>query len=294
MGLWAFFILEKAFGKSVMKLHPEAQHDKPWRKQVHDILYRTDTPGGKIFDIGLIVLILISVLVVLLESVSFIQEEYGRVLYLLEWGITLLFILELSLRLIAIRHPFRYFFSFFGIIDFLSILPAFLSLFISGGQSLMVIRVIRLLRVFRIFKLVRYMKEAHFLAAALKENRPKIIVFLGGVLTLVVIMGAVMYLVEGEENGFTSIPKAMYWAIVTLTTVGYGDVAPQTILGQIISSMIMILGYSIIAVPTGLVTVSLSRKWKMSEVVCDDCGREGHESDAKFCKFCGEELAQVS
>ena len=281
---------------STIRTKKEERPDTPIRGHLHDIIFEADTPAGKAFDVLLLVLIALSILAVTLESVIEIQLEYGRWLYIVEWVFTILFSIEYGFRLASVRHPYRYALSFFGIIDLLAVIPTYLSLFIAGAQTLLVIRVIRLLRIFRIFKLTRYMGEARILTQALKASRHKIVVFLGGVLSILVIMGTLMYLIEGPEHGFTSIPRAMYWAVVTMTTVGYGDIAPQTILGQALSALIMILGYSIIVVPTGIFSVEIAQAarshWNPSSVSCPSCNWSEHDTDSKFCKKCGASLAQ--
>lgn len=230
----------------------------------------------------------------MLESVSEISEAYGGVLTVFEWVLTILFTLEFGLRLVIARKPVSYVFSFFGMVDLLSILPTYLSLFVPGSQALLTIRALRLLRVFRVLKLVKYVEEARAMGTALRASARKILVFLGTVLTLTIIMGSFMYLIEGADNGFTSIPRSVYWAIVTMTTVGYGDIAPQTVIGQMVASMIMIFGYGIIAVPTGIVSVELARgmdtKTKTAVTCCDGCGADNHDNDAQFCKHCGNPL----
>ncbi len=261
------------------------------RERWHEIIFEADTPAGKLFDVVLLVAILLSVMAVVLESVTGIREGCGPLLAAVEWVFTGLFTVEYGLRLWVVRSRLGYVFSFFGIIDFLSILPTYLALFVGGAQSFLVIRIMRLLRIFRVLKLARFLAEANVLTAALRSSRHKITVFVGGVLCVVVIMGAVMYLVEGSGSGFTSIPRSMYWAIVTMTTVGYGEVTPQTPLGQVISAMLMILGYGIIAVPTGIVSAELVKVTpSISTQACKDCSREGHDPDAKHCKWCGSEL----
>ncbi len=264
----------------------------PWRLKVHEVIFEADTPAGKWFDVLLIVAILTSVLLVMLDSVSSIQKLHGRFLLTGEWIFTILFTIEYVLRLSSVGRPGAYATSFYGIVDLLAILPTYLSIFFPGAQYLLVIRILRVLRIFRILKLVQYLGEARMLTQALRASLRKIIVFLIAVLTLVTIFGAFIYLVEDPENGFTSIPKSVYWAIVTLTTVGYGDISPQTVLGQLISSAIMIIGYGIIAVPTGIVTVELAQvfKRKISTQACLECSAEGHDADAKFCKYCGARL----
>ena len=263
----------------------------PWRNRLHEVIFEADTPAGKTFDIALFVAILASVGVVLLESMPAAEERWDKTLYGFEWFFTLLFTIEYVLRLIAVGRPARYALSFFGLVDLLAILPTYLSLVLGGAQSLAVIRALRLLRVFRVLKLTHFVGEARMLRAALRASRRKIIVFLGTVLTMVLVIGSVMYLVEGAENGFTSIPRSIYWAIVTMTTVGYGDIAPQTDLGRFLASIVMIVGYGIIAVPTGIVTsemVSISRP--VTTQSCPECSTDGHDLDAVHCKFCGEKL----
>lgn len=274
---------------------PFLEEEKPsscWRSKMHEIIFEADTPAGKAFDLTLICAILLSILLVILESVSEIRAAYGTILYAAEWGFTLLFSVELILRLIAVKRPLKYLFSFFGLVDLLAVIPTYLSLFFPGAQSLLAIRTFRLLRIFRILKLSIYLDESQFLYEALRASRHKIAVFLLVILSIVVTMGAVMYVVEGEANGFTSIPRSMYWAVVTMTTVGYGDVAPQTNLGQLLASGLMILGYAIIAVPTGIVTQEFVRRSgaKVSSQACPACGFSSHDSDAKFCKKCGSKL----
>ena len=268
-----------------------------WRARLHEIVFEADTPEGKAFDVLLLVAIVVSVLAVMLESVVGIASRYGPTLRSIEWLFTGLFTIEYVLRLATVRRPLRYAFSFFGIVDLLSIVPTWASLFLPGTQSLLVIRTLRLLRVFRVLKLAQFVREAGVLMGALRSSGRKIIVFLGVVLTIVMIAGATMYLVEGAEHGFTSIPKGMYWAIVTMTTVGYGDVAPQTAPGRFLASILMIMGYGILAVPTGIVTVEMAGAFRrggglaaISTQACRACSAEGHDPDAKHCKYCGETL----
>ncbi|MEM7038722.1 MAG: ion transporter [Bacteroidota bacterium] len=270
----------------------------PWRKKVHEIIFEADTPAGKLFDVLLLLAILLSTLAVMLESVRVVEEAYSFDLKVVEWVFTILFSLEYIARIVSVGKPLKYIFSFYGIIDLLSILPTYLGLFIPNSETLSVIRTIRLMRVFRIFKLTRYVEEAEALLRALQASRWKITVFLGAVLTVCMIMGSLMYLIEGRlENepgeGFTSIPRSIYWAIVTLTTVGYGDIAPVTALGQAVSALIMIMGYSILAVPTGIISVELSRELREEEITtrsCSNCAATGHDADAVYCKNCGAEL----
>ena len=263
------------------------------RSRVHEIIFEADTPAGKLFDLALLVLILVSVLAAVLESVPSVQQEYKHALRVLEWIVTILFTVEYGLRIWSVEKPWRYITSFLGVIDLLAILPTYLSLFLSGSQYFAVIRVIRLLRVFRILKMARYIAEAQTLSRALRASLPKVLVFIFSVVAIITIIGPIMYLIEGPEHGFTSIPVSMYWAVVTLTTVGYGDVSPATPAGQILASLLMIMGYGIIAVPTGIVTAELAQQGltgKISTRACRHCSLEGHMSDAVFCKFCGAKL----
>ena len=229
---------------------------------------------------------------VLLESVSSFRLRFGETLRTLEWIFTGLFTIEYALRILCVHEPRKYIFSFYGIVDLLAILPSYFSLFFPGAQSLLVVRGLRLFRVFRVFKLARFVDEGNTLLAAIRASRAKVTVFLEAVLILVLVMGSLMYLIEGEANGFTSIPKSIYWAIVTMTTVGYGDIAPQTVVGQVLASIIMIAGYAIIAVPTGIVSVELANATKLTlnTRCCPGCTREGHELEASYCRFCGEKL----
>lgn len=257
--------------------------------KLYEIIFEADTYAGKTFDILLLFCIVSSVAIVTLESIASIEQRYGFALRTAEWFFTGIFTLEYLARLWVVPNKRRYALSFFGIIDLLSILPTYLAFFFGGAQSLMVIRSLRLLRIFRIFKLSRYIGEGQYLARALKASQHKIIVFLLTVLTSVIVFGTLMYLIEGPAHGFTSIPKSVYWAIVTLTTVGYGDIAPQTPVGQSIASIIMILGYGIIAIPTGIVSaemVQIKSKEKISTQVCPHCLKEGHDVDAIYCKYC--------
>ena len=263
-----------------------------WRTVLHEVIFEADTPLGKGFDVLLIVSILASVMVVMLDSVDAVQSHYGKLLYGIEWLFTILFTVEYLLRLMCVGRPLKYAISFYGTVDLLAIIPTYVSLLLPGSQYLLVIRILRILRIFRILKLVSYLGEARRLMQALQASRQKIAVFLYTVMTLVVIFGSLMYVIEGGDHGFTSIPRSIYWAIVTLTTVGYGDISPQTVLGQTLASMVMILGYAIIAVPTGIVTVEMSRTFgrKISTQACPECSAEGHDADARYCKFCGAVL----
>ena len=262
------------------------------RKKLFEIIFEADTFAGKAFDISLLLVILLSTVIVILESVNTINQSLYNEFKIIEWTITLLFSIEYLLRIYSLRKPSGYVFSFFGIVDLLAILPSYLGLFLIGTHSLLVIRALRLLRIFRIFKISRYLDEGKFLIRAIYASRIKISVFLFALLTLILIIGTIMYLVEGENYGFTSIPKSIYWAIVTMTTVGYGDITPHTALGQFLSGIVMILGYSIIAVPTGIVGVELANSIRKAQntQVCPNCTKEGHDTDAIHCKYCGAKL----
>lgn len=265
--------------------------DSKWRNRLHEIVFESDTFAGRVFDLIVIWLIVLSLLTVTLESVREIREDYGDILFYAEWFFTILFSIEYLLRLLAVRNPLRYALSFYGLVDLLAILPTYISLLIPGTQYLLSIRILRLLRIFRILKLSEYISEGKVITSALIASRRKISVFLVTVLAIVTIVGAMMYVIEGEEHGFTSIPTSIYWAIVTLTTVGYGDLSPKTALGKTLASVVMILGYAIIAVPTGIVTAELSRKVnKISTQVCPECHAQDHDTDAVFCKFCSAKL----
>ena len=263
-----------------------------WRGRLHEIIFEAETPAGRAFDVALIGLILLSVLAVMLESVGGVRRRYGPALYAVEWTFTLLFTLEYALRLLSVRRPLRYAASFYGVVDLLAIVPTYLSLLVPGGHYLLVVRILRLLRVFRVLKLAAHLSEADVLMRALRASRRKISVFLLTVLTLVVIIGTLLYVIEGEENGFTSIPVSIYWAIVTLTTVGYGDISPKTPAGQTLAAVVMIIGYGIIAVPTGIVTVEIAQAARkvVSTQACPECGSEGHDADAVYCKYCAARL----
>lgn len=260
------------------------------RHKLHTLIFEADTRTGKIFDIILIIAIMLSVIVVMLDSIAEYKAEYGDLFLALEWFFTILFSIEYLLRLDSVAKPSKYAKSFYGVIDLLAVLPTYFSLILPGSQYLLVIRILRVLRIFRILKFVQFVAEAQLLGKALRASRKKITVFLFVVFTVVVIFGSLMYLIEGEENGFESIPHSIYWAIVTLTTVGYGDISPHTALGRTLASFIMILGYGIIAVPTGIVTAELATVKRESTQACPSCSHEGHDDDAEFCKFCGEKL----
>jgi voltage-gated potassium channel len=272
----------------------EKATNRLWQSRLHDVIYESNTIAGKAFDISLLVLIIASILVVMLDSVEKYHERYGQLFYTMELGFTILFTIEYILRLVSIKRPHLYMISFLGVIDLLAIIPGYLSLFLVGAQSLLVLRALRLLRIFRIFKLTHFLSEMRFLGGAVRDSLKKVTIFMLVVVTLVIILGSVMYLVEkGNNEGFTSIPESIYWAIVTITTVGYGDIAPVTSLGKFVASLIMLIGYGIIAVPTGIITtevaLAIKRKEQQHEV-CPHCGKEGHDADARFCKKCGGAL----
>ena len=281
--------------KSVAEAPPEANKAADWRFRWHEIIFEADTPKGKAFDIGLLVTIVASILIVMLQSVSTINREYGNILNIADWVITIGFSIEYALRIACVRRPWRYIFSFWGIVDLLSVLPSYVALVIPGSHYLSVVRVLRLIRIFRIFKLNSYIQESRVLLEALKAARPKIVVFLLVVMSLILVMGTTVYVIENfadDSSEFTSIPKAIYWAIVTITTVGYGDIAPQTVLGQTIAAIAMILGYAIIIVPSGIFSVEIiaASKAQTNTQVCPTCTKEGHDDDASYCKYCGSKL----
>ena len=266
-----------------------------WRHRWHEVIFEAETPAGKRFDVLLLVAIVLSVLTVLLESVPSLSTRHPELFFWLEWGFTGLFAIEYLARLAVVDRPLRYAVSFYGLVDLLSVLPSFVGLVVPGSASLRVIRILRLLRVFRVLKLVGFLNEAQVLLTALRASRRKILVFMFAVLALVTILGTMMYIIEDENAGFKSIPMSIYWAIVTVTTVGYGDIAPSTVPGQILASLIMIIGYAIIAVPTGIVGAELARTMRgdgreISTEACPSCGRDGHDPEAAFCKHCGAAL----
>jgi voltage-gated potassium channel len=264
-----------------------------WRRKWFTVIYEADTPGGKLFDIILLILILFSVLTVMLETVSFVKIKYGSTLLVIEWILTGLFTIEYVLRLIITTRPGKYALSFMGVIDLLAIIPTYIAFFFAGSSYLITIRALRLVRVFRILKLTRFIGEAQTLSMAMKNSRHKITVFMVTVTAIVTIIGTVLYMVEGPEHGFNSIPKSIYWAIVTLTTVGYGDISPQTALGQFIASIVMILGYAIIAVPTGIVSVEMNKAQKKNDFkTCPKCHNSYTPIDAHFCPECGTNIEE--
>ncbi|MGM0582323.1 MAG: ion transporter [Bacteroidota bacterium] len=272
-------------------MQEQANTNAKWKEKTFNVIFKADTFWGKLFDAILLLVIFLSVLAVVLESVGRFRQIYGTYFIWAEWIFTGIFLIEYILRIIIVKKPWHYIKSFFGIVDLLSILPSLLAFVFAGAQSLMIIRSLRLLRIFRIFKLTQYLGEASQLSTALLASRKKITLFIATVLILVSIMGAVMYLIEPPESGFTDIPKGIYWSIVTLTTVGYGDIAPITPLGQIVASFIMIMGYGIIAVPTGIVTSEMNKKrFKIDNRICNNCGVKKHGDFAKFCHNCGEKL----
>ena len=265
----------------------------PFKARMHQIIFEAETPAGRFFDVVLIITILLSVIAVMLESIADFRSEYGTLLTIAEWSFTILFTIEYLFRLYCIGRPLKYAKSFFGIVDLLAVLPTYLSLFFVGSQALAVVRILRFVRVFRILKVVQYVNEMDDLRRSLYASRRKIFLFMLVVSLIAVIMGSVMYIIEGEASGFTSIPRGIYWAIVTMTTVGYGNIAPQTGFGQFMAAILMIMGYGIIAVPTGIVTSEMtSRRFPKSTVVqsCPECAHEVHNANALFCNRCGTEL----
>ncbi|AZC23458.1 MULTISPECIES: ion transporter [Pseudomonas] len=263
-----------------------------WRQRLYVMIFQTDTVAGRRFDTTLLLIILASLVIVILDSIDQVHRDYANVLAYIEWGFTLIFAIEYGLRLYCSPKPLRYAFSFYGLVDLLAIVPGILALYYSDAQYLLIIRIIRMLRIFRVLKLAPYLKQAHYLLDALRGSKQKILVFLLSVCTLVTVFGTLMYVVEGPEHGFTSIPKGIYWAIVTLTTVGYGDIVPKTVIGQVISSMVMITGYSIIAVPTGIFTAELASAMRGEQLKhdCPVCRKNHHEPAAAFCSRCGNAL----
>ena len=275
-----------------MKLN-KTDKKNSWKQRLHEIIYEADTKEGKIFDVVLLIAIIASIVLVMLESIESFDTKYHTFLNISEWIITILFSIEYIFRIISIKKPFKYIFSFYGIIDLLSTIPKYLSFILIGSHNLAALRALRLLRIFRILKLTRYIGASNKLLFALKASRAKIAVFLFFVVIVCIILGTIMYMIEGEENGFTSIPRSVYWAIVTLTTVGFGDIAPQTPFGQLIASVIMILGYSIIAIPTGIVSSEIVNANSITDTntqSCPNCLREKHKEKAQFCYNCGSIL----
>ena len=260
------------------------------RKRLYEIIFESDTRAGRQFDTTLLVVILISIGVVMAESMGGFRERYFLLLKVTEWAITIIFTIEYILRIWVVNGPFKYIFSFYGIVDLMALLPSYIGLFLTGGESLLVIRMLRILRIFRILKLGQYTHAGRLIGSAIWNSKEKIVVFVLFVFTITVILGTVMYLIEGEASGFTDIPTSIYWAIVTVTTVGYGDISPVTLPGKFFASLVMILGYSIIAVPTGIVTATLLGKVTQNSQVCSKCMYGHHDDDAEFCKRCGNSL----
>jgi voltage-gated potassium channel len=268
-----------------------SRRNEALRKRLHEIIFEADTSEGKAFDIALITAIALSVVIVMLESVPYIHDRYWGLMYAIEWALTIFFTIEYGLRLYCVIRPWKYATSFFGLVDLVAIIPTYLSIFFVGTQSLLVIRALRLLRIFRVLKLGAYTRSGRIILIALKKSIPKLVLFITFVLLLVVIFGSVMYLIEGKYNPqFDSIPRAVYWAIVTITTVGYGDISPHTVAGQVLASLMMLVGYAVIAVPTGIVSVELYHSTDSNTQACRYCGQEGHDDDAKYCKRCGENI----
>ena len=281
---------------STPQLNPATESG--WRRRWFDIIYRHDTPPSRNFDLLLIVAILASVIVIVLDSDPWLHIDHARILYAIEWGFTALFTAEYAMRLMVVRRPLRYALSLWGIIDLLSILPTYLSLLFPGSQALLVVRILRVLRLFRILKLTQYVEEGGLLMTALWRSRRKIFLFVSALLTIAIVFGAIMFVVEGPEHGFSTIPTGMYWAIVTMATVGYGDLSPATPLGRFIASVLILIGYSIIAVPTGIYTAELASSLReatrdeahLDHRGCPECGLEGHDPDASHCRNCGHLL----
>lgn len=270
----------------------ETEAKKSWKHRIHEVIYEADTKGGKIFDVILLIAILASIVLVMLESVESFDKEYHAFLDISEWIITILFSIEYILRIVSIKKPLKYVFSFYGIIDLLSTIPKYLSFILVGSHHFAALRALRLLRVFRILKLARYIGASNRLLVALRASKAKILVFLFFIVIICIILGTIMYMIEGSENGFTSIPRSVYWAVVTLTTVGYGDIAPHTPIGQFLASIIMILGYGIIAIPTGIVSSEMTKAGKIhtNTQSCPDCLAEDHSDKAEFCYHCASKL----
>lgn len=265
---------------------------RPWQQRLHDVIFEADTRLGKLFDVVLLVVIGLSILAVMLDSVESISAKHHDALLTAEWIFTILFTIEYLLRLLCVRRKLGYALSFFGIIDVIAILPTWLTLIAPGWHGAVVIRALRLLRVFRIFKLAQFLSEASALRAALHASRAKITVFLTAVLIVICIVGSAMHVIEGPESGFTSIPQGIYWAVVTVTTVGYGDISPETPWGKAVAALVMIIGYSLLIIPGGIISAEwvTQRDRQISTQVCPDCSREGHAPNARFCRFCGGRL----
>jgi voltage-gated potassium channel len=277
-----------------MAIQEKENNSLTWKEKLFTVIFEADTRAGKNFDIALLILIILSIILVMIESIPSMLKEYDSFLYKAEWVITILFTIEYLLRLLVVKKPWKYMTSFYGVIDLLSILPTYISFFVPQSQFLILIRALRLMRVFRIFKLTQFVRESMTIVLALKASSRRILVFLTFVILLSIFLGALIYVVESPQNeNFSSIPQSVYWSIVTITTVGYGDISPITPAGKLIASLIMLLGYAIIAVPTGIVTVELTksaRTEKAEAQACPSCGHSGHDPDAKYCKYCGHAL----
>jgi voltage-gated potassium channel len=273
-------------------MKPELASMADTRQHLRAIIFGTETRWGRYFDISLIVCILLSVSLIFIDTIDSVHQEYGGLIRIGEWFFTVLFTLEYSLRLYCSENRFSYAKSFYGLVDFISILPSYLGLFIPGANAALAIRVLRLFRIFRVLKLLRYLAEGNLLLKAMMQSSRKVFLFFFSVSLIIMVLSVVMYVIEGPHNGFTSIPKSMYWTVVTITTVGYGDITPQTPLGQGIAALTMLIGYSIIAIPTGILTAEISHEMvKMRDLrKCSNCGKTGHDNEAKFCTQCGSEL----
>ncbi|MDI5831338.1 ion transporter [Shewanella xiamenensis] len=269
--------------------------ESPFKRKLRIIIFGTDTPAGRYFDLGLIICIVLSVALVFLDTVEAFHRDYGHIIRVLEWVFTLIFTVEYGLRLYCATHPVLYARSFYGLVDLLSVLPSYLALFIPGANFTLVIRVLRLFRIFRVLKLLRYLSEGNLLLKAMMQSSHKVFLFFFSVSLIIMVLSAVMYVVEGPENGFSSIPKSVYWTIVTITTVGYGDITPKTELGQAIAAFTMLLGYSIIAIPTGILTAEISQEAGRHRDLrtCNQCHKMGHDLDATYCNRCGCELDKL-
>ncbi|MBU0467969.1 MAG: ion transporter [Candidatus Omnitrophica bacterium] len=263
------------------------------KEKIRKIIFETDTPAGKVYDILLIVTVAISVFAVMIDSVSSINKTYGNILHAVEWFFTILFTIDYIVRINCVKNPSKYARSFFGVVDLLGILPTYLNMFLPGTRYLLSIRYLRMLRIFKVFMLASYMEEVKVLTQALRSSFRKIMIFVFTVITIVIVLGSLMYVIEGPQNGFTNIPRSIYWAIVTLTTVGYGDISPKTPFGQTLAAIVMLLGYSIIVIPTGIVTVDMIQTPSRSKKQCSGCTAFIHDKDATYCKYCGKILIPV-
>ncbi|AVI68202.1 ion transporter [Shewanella sp. WE21] len=271
------------------------ESESPLKRQLRTIIFGTDTPAGRYFDIALMVCIVLSVGLVFLDTVEIFHREYGQLISVLEWVFTIIFTIEYGLRLYCATHPVLYARSFYGLVDLLSVLPSYLALLIPGANFTLVIRILRLFRIFRVLKLLRYLSEGNVLLRAMMQSSRKVFLFFFSVSLIVMVLSSVMYVVEGPDNGFSSIPKSVYWTIVTITTVGYGDITPKTGLGQAIAAFTMLIGYSIIAIPTGILTAEISQEVGRHRDLrsCNQCHKTGHDIDAMYCSRCGCELDRL-